>query len=135
VSDGDIKCRDPVIGQDDGYVIRCFQFWVYHGELLWHRTNEYSSAWTKWQLEKDKWYHVAATFDGKQHALYVNGKEEMRVEGIFKVCACEPIRIGSKGDELVKKRIFFAGAVSDIRFYNRALTTAEVQALFTEKPN
>lgn len=132
--DGGVKGRDPIIGQDDGYAIRCFQLWVFDHNLLWHRMNEYSSVWTKWPLEKDTWYHVVATFDGKQHTLFVDGKEEWSAGGIFKVNASEPIRIGSKGDEQVKKRIFFAGAIDDIRFYNRALTPAEAQALFGEKP-
>ena len=77
---------------------------------------------------------VVATFDGNEHVLYVNGKKEWGTPGIFKVSSSEPIRIGSKGDELVRKRAFFAGAVDDVRFYDRALTGAEVQALFTEKP-
>ena len=64
IGDGAIICRDPIIGQDDGYAIRCSQLWVMDGQLLWHRMNEYSSVWTKWHVEKDKWYHVAASFDG-----------------------------------------------------------------------
>ena len=134
IGDGAIECRDPVIGQDDGYAIRCFQLWVWQGQLLWHRMNEYSSVWTKWHVETDKWYHVAATFYGAEHVLFVNGKKEWGTPGIFKVSSCEPIRIGSKGDELVKKRAYFAGSVDDIRFYDRALTEAEVHSLFVEKP-
>lgn len=134
IGDGGVKCRDPIIGQDDGYAIRCFQLWVSDKALLWHRMNEYSSVWTKWPLVKDKWYHIVVTFDGKQHTLYVDGKEEWGAPGIFKVNASEPIRIGSKGDKLVKKRAFFSGAIDDIRFYNRTLTAAEVLSLYEEIP-
>ena len=66
---------------------------------------------------------------------FVNGNEKWGTPGIFKVSATEPIRIGSKGDALVKKRAFFAGAVDDIRFHHRALTLAEVQVLFNEQPD
>jgi len=132
--DGGPAFRDPVIGQDDGYVIRCFQLWVGPGGgIVWHRMNEHSSVWTKWNVSKDGWYHVAATFGGGEHVLYVDGKKEWGTPGIFKVSYEEPIRIGSKGDELVGRRAFLAGAVDDIRFYTRALTEAEVQALFTER--
>jgi hypothetical protein len=134
IGDGAARFHSPILGQDDGYAVRCFQLWMAKRNIVWHRMNEHSSVWTKWDVETARWYHVAATFDGKDHVLYINGKKEWGAPGILKVSSEEPIRIGSKGDELVKKRIFFAGVVDDVRFYNRALAETEVQTLFVEKP-
>jgi hypothetical protein len=137
IGDGAAKFRDPIIGQDDGYAVRCFQLWVGEKELslVWHRMNEYSSVWTKWPLEQGRWYHAVATYDGKEHVLFVDGKKQWGARGILKLSPTEPIRIGSKGDEQVGKRIFLAGAIDDIRFYDRVLTQAEVKTLFEEQPN
>lgn len=131
--DGEIECCDPIIGQDNGYSIRCWQLWMWDRKLLWHRMGEYHSVWTNWNLEAGRWYHVAAVFDGTTHHLFVNGKEEGEAsQGILKVSRDEPIRIGSKGDPTGSKRAFFCGAIDSVRLYDRALTEAELLALSRE---
>ena len=50
VMDGGVKLRDPIVGQDDGNSIRCFQLCVADqpdGGILWHRMGVFSSCWTK----------------------------------------------------------------------------------------
>ncbi len=135
IGDGAPRCHDPLIGQDDGYSIRVFQLWMLDRKLLWHRLCEHHSVWTEWQLEPGKWYHVVAMFDGNEHHLFVDGKKEgTSAAGILKACRCEPVRIGSKGDETGwPKRAFFSGALDEIRLYNRPLNQQEVQALFAER--
>ena len=136
IGDGGPVFRDPIVGQDDGYVIRCFQLWLHGRKLVWHRMNEYSSVWTKdSEVEAGKWYHCVAIFDGRFHHLLLDGKPVMgKVQGIFKVSSEEPIRIGSKGDAAVGKRSFFAGSIDDIRFYGSVLGDEEIQALATVRP-
>ncbi len=135
VTDGNGKFRDPIVGQDDGFTIRTFQLWLNTERLVvWHRLGEYSSAWTKKPvIEAGKWFHVAATFDGSFHHLYIDAREEHKVEGIFTVCHCTPIYIGSKGTGTLK-RAFFSGAMSDLRFYDRALSAEEIAGVRDEKP-
>jgi hypothetical protein len=135
IADGGVELSDPIIGQDDGYAVRCFQLCLMGRKLLWHRLNEYHSVVTGWELRADRWYHVAASYDGAEHHLFVDGEEEgTAAPGILKLNGCEPIRIGSKGDELVGERTFFEGAIDDIRLYGRALTEEEIRALFHEAP-
>jgi hypothetical protein len=133
IADGGVELCDPIIGQDDGYAVRCFQLCMMGPKLLWHRRNEYHSVATDWSLEANHWYHVVAVFDGADHHLFVDGKKEGNSAlGILKLSPCEPVRIGSQGDDLVRRRVFLAGSVDDIRFYDRVLTEAEIKALYHE---
>lgn len=128
VMDGNGKFTQPIIGQDDGYHVRCWQLWG--GEsFIWHRMGEYSSCWTKKPHELNRWYHVAASFDGSMHRLYVNGQLAHEAQGFFKFSRGEPIRIGAKGDETTPKHAYFTGDLDDIRIYNRALSAAEIAGL------
>ncbi len=128
VMDGNGKFTHPIIGQDDGYHIRCWQLWGGQS-FIWHRMAEYSSCWTKKPHELNRWYHVAATFDGTMHHLYVDGQLAHEAQGFFKYARGEPIRIGAKGDDTTPKHAFFTGDLDDIRIYNRALNAAEIAAL------
>lgn len=128
VMDGNGKFTQPIIGQDDGYHVRCWQLWGGQS-FIWHRMGEYSSCWTKKPHELNRWYHVAATFDGSMHRLYVDGKLAHEAKGFFKFSRGEPIRIGAKGDETTPKHAFFTGDLDEVRIYNRALSGDEIVAL------
>ena len=71
-----------------------------------------------------QWQHLAATFNGTTARYYVDGSE-----GVFDVY--RPVgnsntwRIGAYGDT---PGGFFDGLVDDVRIYDRALSTIEVQA-------
>ena len=118
----------PIIGQDDGYHVRCWQLWG--GEsFIWHRMAEYSSCWTKTSIQNNRWYHIASTFDGSMHRLYVDGQLVHEAKGFFKFSRGEPIRIGAKGDETTPKHAFFTGDLDDVRIYNRALDAREIATL------
>lgn len=128
VMDGNGKFTQPIIGQDDGYHVRCWQLWGGQS-FVWHRMGEYSSCWTKTPIQTNHWYHVAATFDGAMHRLYLNGAMVHEAHGFFKFSRGEPIRIGAKGDDTTPKHAFFTGDLDDVRIYNRALSAKEITAL------
>ena len=76
-------------------------------------------------LPLNAWSHVAATYDGSTLRLFVNGGQ---VSSVARTGAIDvttgPLRIGSNTlwtDE------FWSGRIDDVRVYNRALTTAEIQ--------
>jgi hypothetical protein len=76
-------------------------------------------------LQAGKWYHVAAVFKGYMDLdLYINGISE----GIYGGTA-ETIHY-SDNDFFIGSRTesdrFFDGAIDDVRFYNSALTQAEI---------
>ena len=80
-------------------------------------------------IENGIWFHVALVYDGSELAEYVNGikKASKAVSGNYPQQI--NIKIGGIG------RYLFRGKIDDVRIYNRALTEAEVKALYEfEKP-
>jgi hypothetical protein len=75
-------------------------------------------------LPLNAWSHVAVTYDGTTIRMYVNGTQvgTKAQTGSLRVSS-QPLRFG--GDALWPE--WFQGRLDEIRVYNRALTTAEIQ--------
>lgn len=74
----------------------------------------------------DSWHHAAYTFDGVSHRIYYDGHLETTVDEAPKPGTMNHVRLGTYQvpDEL------FAGTLDDVRLYARALSDAEVSALW-----
>lgn len=78
------------------------------------------------------YYHVVATRKGEVVKLYINGNFEHSITNTSNMINGSFVSIG--GTPVVNSS-FLDGTVDDIRFYNRTLSTSEVQALYNqEKP-
>jgi hypothetical protein len=76
-------------------------------------------------LEPRVWSHVATTFDGATHRLFVNGVQVFSAAAAGTLSqTAGPFRIG--GNALLGEP--FNGAIDDMRVYNRALSATEIQA-------
>ncbi len=75
----------------------------------------------------DTWYHFVLTYDGYHLMLYINNDREL-ISG----CSADirdlsgPILIGSGDDDY-----FLNGCIDDVILYDRTLTAAEVNALYS----
>jgi uncharacterized repeat protein (TIGR01451 family) len=75
-------------------------------------------------LAANAWAHLAASYDGANIRLYVNGTQvATRARTGNVVTSSNPVTIG--GDQIYGQ--FFAGTIDDVRIYNRALSAAEIQ--------
>jgi len=77
-----------------------------------------------------KWFHVAATFDGTNSIIYINGKEDIsRTYALF--------GIGTNSGNLVIGAIGnvqrFRGEMDELRLYERALNEFEIPLLMGEQ--
>ena len=74
-----------------------------------------------------EWVHIAFTNDGAMAKIYINGSSvvEGAVPGPLKKND-DPWRIGQDCERL---NYVFAGAIDEVRLWNRALTTADIGAL------
>ena len=87
---------------------------------------------TKTPLARGVWHHVLVTYDGSAQAagvkIYVDGEQAEVVLEADKlsgpVANSGPLLVGKHGRSLP-----FAGALDDVRIYDRVLATEEVQAL------
>ena len=78
-----------------------------------------------------QWYHVAATFDGTQMKLYVNGV----LDGVqnytsFISTSNNPVYIGVRVGDWFGSSFALNGDLDETSIYNRALTQAEVQSIY-----
>ena len=112
-----------------GFFFRCNQttqkFAIY-GSLA---AGGYSSAIGTTVAEVGVWYHIAASFDLSQLRVYVNGVEENVST------RTEVIGYGSGGNMRIGNAIHStAGSpgatIDDMRFYDRALSAQEIEALY-----
>jgi hypothetical protein len=76
-------------------------------------------------LNTGQWYHVAATWDGSQVKIYVNGTPETTQArtGTIGTDTRTVYLGGRSGADL------FDGKIDDVRIYNRALSDAEITAM------
>lgn len=78
---------------------------------------------------KNKWYHIAVTFDGDEARWYKNGalvqKEEL--DGLAIAHASGNLMIGSDGQN------FLEGTLDELKLYNYALTPAQVKKDYAAK--
>jgi len=75
-------------------------------------------------LPAGTWSHLAATYDGANIKLYVNGTmvAQAAASGSI-ITSTQPLRIG--GNNIWGER--FTGLIDEVRVYNRALTSGEIQ--------
>ena len=97
------------------------------GDGSWHTITEAHS------LPYDQWSHLVGTYDGERLALFINGElaDELAWEGSISYGE-RPLQIGRNGYYTDRLAHYFMGSLDDIRIYDRALSSSEVEALYSE---
>jgi subtilisin-like proprotein convertase family protein len=83
--------------------------------------------------QRGAWYHVAATYDGNQSILYVNGAAEASATPGFALdYDTTPLFIGTTGTWAISPNYvnFFGGIIDEVSLYNRSLSPAEIYAIY-----
>lgn len=95
-------------------------------------------------LPVNTWTHIVATWDGTTSAtgikIYVNGTASdttTSTGGSFTAAnsASLPFRIGARSTTGGAVELTFNGTIDDVRYYSRALSSAEVTALLNYRPS
>ncbi len=103
----------------------------------------YDTTTSSWQkvdttgvaFEKDKWYHIAATYkNGDKIKIYVNGtfNNETSIPSITLNPQTDYIRIGV-AQNIASAGEWFNGAIDEVAIYNRALGPEEIQRHYARK--
>jgi hypothetical protein len=73
------------------------------------------------------WYHIVRVWDGMTCSIYINNvlHGSMATSGNLRAGSA-PVEIGGSNSQ------YFQGKLDDIRIYNRALTSSEIAALYSE---
>ena len=74
------------------------------------------------------WYQIAGTYDGTTLKTYVNGvlDRQLAVSGTMDTTA-DAVNLGKTADGMAN---YFSGLIDDARVYNRAMSAAEIAALY-----
>ncbi|WP_216593899.1 PxKF domain-containing protein [Thioflavicoccus mobilis] len=81
-------------------------------------------------LAVGQWSHIAGTFAGTELKIYVNGTLQATETCSFSSIgpSTEPLNIGREAAGIGR---YFDGSVDEVHVYDRALTAAEVHAIYT----
>jgi hypothetical protein len=77
-------------------------------------------------LTADVWYHLAYTFDGSTHRLFVNAAAVGSSTAAAPTGTPTMVYFGSYGSTIAQ---LYIGRLDDVRLYDRVLTAAEIRAL------
>lgn len=90
----------------------------------------FAEAASKASVPTGSWHHVAGTFDGKELAVYIDGQPAATtaVAGSLSPSAGTNLMVAADPINPVNK---LTGAVDEVRVYGRALSAAEIGALYT----
>ncbi len=127
--DGIVHKGGKRVWSDEAYSL---QFWTKNRIALGlvHNDSDYTLLVSKTRFETGKWYHVAATWDGRRMKLYVNGKLDARMRYSIPPRVTDgDIQIGAQLTEFYNndyKNFPFAGRIDEVKIYNYALSKDEI---------
>jgi len=77
--------------------------------------------------EPGRWYHLAATYDGKKSSIYVNGKLSASTDAWSGPIDTDDfdLYIGDNSECVGR---FFKGVIDEVKIYNRVLSEQEIKA-------
>ena len=115
-----------VVRKDGSYALRfgdgrlAFLLWI-RGQAVY--LNSKKTYWAP-----DHWHHVAATYDGAEMRLFVDGKLDKSSPQTGEIDASPAVcGIGSSGNQQL-----FHGVIDEVRIYDRALMPDEIAQTHTE---
>lgn len=128
--------RNTIIYKADG---NGFELWLDHNGFIEFRLNRGNNGTAYRILSRfnysqsvGKWFHVTATFDGSSSKIFINGIEDNSAK-------YPPFGIGTKSGDLMIGALGtiqrFNGNMDDLRLFDRALTTQEIQHLINPALN
>lgn len=83
-----------------------------------------------------KWHHVAATYDGSTISIYVDGVLDTSTNATGTIVGNDqPIDIGSDSQPPPGHNYTFTGELDEVSIYNRALTSCEIQEIYSAGPS
>ncbi len=119
-----------IVSQDGHHGRRVFQLSTLDSNITFHRFLTETDLAEAAPLHKGYWYHIAITYEDQKFKLYRNGVMVCEQKGKLNPAPDEPLYMGRKSTD--EPYFFFQGKIDDIRMYNRALSSDEVNELFLD---
>ena len=102
--------------------------WMFGDKVqVWFSPRGTAKATSVTGLEVNKWYHLAATYDGSKVKIYINGNLDVEAaQTATPANNAEPLTIGQRNDG----DMYFQGMIDEVEIFNRALTPDEIRSIF-----
>ncbi len=133
--DGTILCKHSWSLGEQGYVLRAgnngqINFSVCGKDSLGATISWVGASSTTGSMSLNTWYHVAGTYDGDSVRVFINGVQQGATALPFGMIQglAYPIRIGRLSDQTQGQTRYWAGQIDEVRVWDRALDTAEINA-------
>jgi len=133
--DSIIPITQTILENEDDYIVL-----LYEGGVLSYRKtdsgNLYHNSWfsTNPEILAENWSHIAITYDGTGSGgtkMYVNGEEKPVTNTTYHgggSASGNNFAIGIRAYDLATET--YEGKIDEVRIYNRALTSAEIEYLY-----
>lgn len=122
-------------GEHDGSNVDCNYAFGLYGDVLAADFEDMASGANhpvigRTAVGREEWHHVAVTYDGTTWRLYVDGAldVEKRVDATPRADSIQHFGIGTTYDSEGAPRGHFAGAIDEVRVFDRARTRDELIA-------
>ena len=131
----DIGLSSMTIPYDDGPAWdapwRSFGLGTWQGQLrYWIAINDQNREIPPGNIEVDRWYHEAITFDGETRKAYLDGELAEAVEGPGKITYGKPTPTAVIGSASVEvPRELFNGYIDEIAIFNVALSEEDINEI------
>ena len=100
------------------------------GLYLWGLDGNPNVFYSKQPITLNQWHHVAATYDGSQVALYIDGRLDCTFAASGAIAtAANPLYIGS--EQYPGPGSQWAGSISELSIFDRALSAREIGAMYS----
>ena len=128
---GGANYRSPLTSRGttiNGYVFYAtdankWEFWTYDGSVF--------SVSIGSSVSIGVWTFLVGVYDGTNRIFYINGQQVASNIVSFNPNTSSPLRIGAGATEGTPL-FFFNGDIDDVRIYNRALSSAEIQEIYRQ---
>lgn len=80
---------------------------------------------------ENKWAHIAASYNGSNLNLYINGTLKTTAELNSVYSTSQPLLIGLGNDAVHNLDFCYKGTMDEIHYHNRALNESEITTLYT----
>jgi hypothetical protein len=124
---------DCIIGKDNYGANDGYSLWIYNDDKLTLRfgsSRVYQSSST---IPKEIWTHVAATYDGTNAKLYVNGNLSVSYSALAPTTNSNNLYIGTPQDAIGNSLFNFYGKIDEVNIWNVARSQTDIQSSMTSE--
>ncbi len=94
--------------------------------LQWVNPDGVTNIVTNTRFDTNRWYMISVTYDGTNFAIYVDGVKDSETAGNVGTIKFQRIELGMSWENYPSQQ-YFRGRMAEIRVWNRALGSAEIQ--------